>query len=424
MRVLWLTNILPDPLNQRFGNPYSYSGSWIDALRIAMEDKSDIELGIAATSEMSRIKFVENRTFYYSIPIPKQNGTFSIIQKRWHHNSENEKSLRICLDIINEFKPDLIHIHGSENFFGRVIQKTNVPVVISLQGIVSVCEKFFWGKAPAIDSLLDNISINFIKGTSSFHKYLLMKNDAEREREIIKLCSNFIGRTEFDHDFVSLVNPNSNYFHCDEILRPTFYKSNWEQKKALPFTVYCTTRPNMFKGLDCLIDAFQILHNYGFKSAHLRIGGPIPDSSLWSYINRRLKQSNLTSQYIDFLGKLDAEEIRRELEVASVFVLPSYVDNSPNSLMEAMLLGTPCIASNVGGVPSIVEDNINGLLFPSGDPYSLASKIIKIWNNPDLAQKLSLNARNLSLNRNDPYKITKKMEGIYKEIITHNKYRD
>ena len=63
----------------------------------------------------------------------------------------------------------------------------------------------------------------------------------------------------------------------------------------------------------------------------------------------------------------------RELRRAHVFAISSYIENSPNSLCEAMQAGMPCVATYAGGIPSLVEDGRTGLLFPPGDAPLLAS---------------------------------------------------
>lgn len=68
---------------------------------------------------------------------------------------------------------------------------------------------------------------------------------------------------------------------------------------------------------------------------------------------------------------------------SQVFVLPSSIENSPNSLGEAMLLGVPCIASDVGGVRCLMTHSVEGLIYPADDPRLLAYDICEMFAHPE-----------------------------------------
>ena len=84
--------------------------------------------------------------------------------------------------------------------------------------------------------------------------------------------------------------------------------------------------------------------------------------------------------------------------LSSVFVCPSVLENSPNTVGEAMLLGVPVVASDGGGIPDMVTDGQTGLLIPAGDSAALAKAISRIWDEQEdgegltLAQRISIQA--------------------------------
>ena len=102
---------------------------------------------------------------------------------------------------------------------------------------------------------------------------------------------------------------------------------------------------------------------------------------------------------------------------ATCFVHPSYIDNSPNSVCEAQILGLPVLATHVGGISSIVKDGETGILFPANDPYTLASKIKEVTQSPALAVRLGKVAREQALKRHDPMMIRMTLMNIYKQIL-------
>jgi glycosyltransferase involved in cell wall biosynthesis len=99
-----------------------------------------------------------------------------------------------------------------------------------------------------------------------------------------------------------------------------------------------------------------------------------------------------------------------------VFVLPSYVENSPNSLGEAMMVGTPSVVSYCGGVGSIVDDE-SALIFPIGDSQMLAFQIDRIFQSDALACELSDGARRIAGDRHDVEKTTDSYINIYEKVI-------
>ena len=89
----------------------------------------------------------------------------------------------------------------------------------------------------------------------------------------------------------------------------------------------------------------------------------------------------------------------------------SHIENSPNSVCEAMLVGVPTIASFAGGTSSIIKDGEEGILVQDGDPYVLAGSIVHLVQNPDLAMFYSNNAKCRALQRHNP-------ENVYKELLS------
>ena len=116
-------------------------------------------------------------------------------------------------------------------------------------------------------------------------------------------------------------------------------------------------------------------------------------------------------------GVASAEKLRDELLNADLYIHPSYIDNSPNSVCEAQLLGVPVIAVNSGGVSSIVEDQKSGLLVPANDPVMLAEKIKTLLADSALAHSLSENTAKISAGRHDPDTVTQAALAAYEKLL-------
>jgi glycosyltransferase involved in cell wall biosynthesis len=132
----------------------------------------------------------------------------------------------------------------------------------------------------------------------------------------------------------------------------------------------------------------------------------------------RLVQELGLSGHVEFLAQLDAAQIVSELNQARVFVLPSFIENNPNSLAEAQCVGTPVIAAFVGGVQDIVTDGQTGLLYRAGDSSTLARQIARVLEDDGLADRLSLEGRRVAQERHSPTRIVETLLNTYRAILT------
>ena len=121
---------------------------------------------------------------------------------------------------------------------------------------------------------------------------------------------------------------------------------------------------------------------------------------------------------IHFTGILDEQEMCDRYLKSSVFVCPSSVENSPNSLGEAMLLGVPCVASCVGGIPDMLTHGKEGFMYQANAPHMLAHYVCRIFESDDLALSFSERARERALRTHNVEMNTRRLIEIYGEIIS------
>jgi glycosyltransferase involved in cell wall biosynthesis len=418
MRVLWFTNVQLPAVTQKLGCLLPSSGGWLESLRLALDDQPDLYLGVASVSRINYAPFSDGKTTYFNILAPLGHRYVRAWIDQWGHPIDFPNAIQQCIDIIEKFKPDIIHVHGTENFYGLLKNRTTLPFLITLQGILTVIVKQFFRDLNAGDIFKEMLTIKFIKGGGIIHEYLIMKKQAQRELQVIKSCTYFTGQTEFDRNMVSLLNPAARYYHCDRVLRPPFYiyAGSWKLESLNHKIIYCVSGPNPFKGLVCLLESVAILKGYGLLDIKLRVSGQFHDTVMWPILVRHIRRLGLDGD-VTWLGLTSPETIATELANDSVFVVPSHIENESQALLEAMMVGIPCVASYAGGMPSMMRDQEEGLMFQAGDPYSLAGKIQQILTNPTLAARLSDQARQTALQRHDPQRITATMIGIYHEVF-------
>lgn len=141
------------------------------------------------------------------------------------------------------------------------------------------------------------------------------------------------------------------------------------------------------KGLDCLLRAMVRLENSG--EFHLFLIGRGPDETRLRKLAEHLGISNL----VHFTGSVSNTSIREYLAEADVYVFPSLSEGHPKSLLEAMLMAKPIVASRAEGVTELLNHGQDALLFEPSRPDDLAMKVLEIVRNKELAERLGNNAR-------------------------------
>ena len=367
MRVLWFTSVMPAAVSTHLGTTVSVGpASWVESLRHTLAGRDDLDLAIASPSPAHYVPFTADRVSYYGIPTQESRTRMGRAVSGWRGSFSLPDMNQTCLEIVRDFDPDVVHIHGTENPFGLIGPHSGAPVVISLQGLLTVYERFFFRGMTSREIAGLALKRDFVLGRGDIHGYWRCVNMAVREREIMRTNGAFMGRTKWDRDVLWAINPGATYYHCDEVLRPPFYEAVWKPETAAPRTVFCTSNTLTWKGAECLIEALGLLRGAGYADVRLRIAGIPPEGPGNEFYAARARKHGVMES-IDWLGRLDAGQLVAELLSAALFAYPSHIDNSPNALCEALLVGIPTVASYVGGVPSLIDDGREGLLYPDGD---------------------------------------------------------
>lgn len=142
----------------------------------------------------------------------------------------------------------------------------------------------------------------------------------------------------------------------------------------------------------------------------------LKNTSYSKYIDKIINKNKLKDKVI-FTGVLDEQQMYEQYLKSNVFVCPSSIKNSPNSLGEAMILGVPCVASDVGGVSDMLKHTEEGVVYQTDAPYMLAYYICEKFNNKNMAISISRKSRTRALKTHDRESNLKDLLEIYKEMI-------
>lgn len=166
------------------------------------------------------------------------------------------------------------------------------------------------------------------------------------------------------------------------------------------------------KGINILIKAMrQVISET--RDVHFAFAGPEANSK-WV---RMFEHEGIPSHRYSFLGYIPHAEMPEIYSNSSIFVLPSLIESFPFSILEAMSSGSAVIASNVGGVPEIIDDEVDGLLVQPGNPEILAKKILFLLDNESETKKLSKKAREKILGEFTSEIMSNRTEKIYEQIL-------
>lgn len=391
MKILWVTNTIFPDLAKSLKLNIPVVGGWMYSLAKDLSKVDNIELTVVTAQKLKTDYNTKINGINYSILKSSKVNIF--------YDKELEKKWSL---LINNNKPDIVHIHGTEYAHGLALMLScpKLNYVISIQGLISVYTRYYFGGIPLID-IYKNLTFrdlikrdSIIKGKKEF-----LKRGNLIEKKYIKLSKNFIGRTEWDKDHVKTINPDSQYHFCNESLRSEFYESRkWDINTIEKHTIFLSQAGRPLKGLHKVLEAVFLLKK-DFPNISIRIAGGniIESNSLKSklklkgygkYIKSIIKKFDLLDQ-ITFTGPLNENEMVNEYLNSNIFICPSSIENSPNSLGEAQLLGVPTIAAYVGGVSNMVNHMETGIMYRFEEVEMLAQAIKSILLSPHLSIKLS-----------------------------------
>lgn len=151
------------------------------------------------------------------------------------------------------------------------------------------------------------------------------------------------------------------------------------------------------KGLMMMIRAWQVLTRH-HKNIHLMLIGTGQGMALSCEEElRQYVEANSLSGSVTFVGPV--HDVANYLRVSDIFLFPSRTEALGLALIEAQSCGIPAVASKVGGIPDVIEDNVNGMLFESDDEKEFLQKIEKLLTDPDLRERMGVAGRDVVLNR-------------------------
>lgn len=439
MRVLWVCNVVLPQIAAELHMDAGNKEGWVAGLyTTVIHDMAaaDIQLGfafpIARGQDMVRGALTVNEDYdlyYYGFREDSLNAE--------NYDVEMEKDLS---DIMIAFEPDILHCFGTEyphtlaavKMFSRPDR-----TLIGIQGLCRICAKSYMANLPK--SVQKSVTLrDILRKDSIREQQAKFEGRGQWELAALKWTGHVAGRTDFDRYWAEKWNPTVHYHLLQETLRPAFYSGQWSAGTCHPHEIFLSQGDYPLKGLHYMLLAMpDILKKY--PDTRLVVAGNcilrkpglesfLKLSAYGKYIQKLLKKNHLQDK-VRFVGMLDGARMKEQFLQSSLFICPSSLENSSNSLGEAMLLGVPVVAAAVGGLPSMINEE-EGYLYDGfcmervEQPGELAritrnltTAVLAAFDDPQEAGRRAYKARQHAFRTHDAKTNRARLMEIYQEMV-------
>lgn len=413
MRILWTANIPLPAASEALGLPRSPFGGWLSTMTRQLAAQPGVQLGVVMRTPVKDLRWVDvDGIRYYALPQVGKGGL--------------DARPADCVRVLEDFKPDLLHAEGSEMAYTRRMLKAWAgPRLLSLQGVINGIEPHQLGALRLWRMLVSGRPRQVLPALALLlNKRLRFDSRLAGERETVALATDIMGRTSWDRAHAWAMNPAARYHACSRSLRAPFHSRRWAGTACERHTIFIGNSAVPLKGVHGALEALVLLRRE-FPDARLVIAGERPTQQRsrlrrWidyaAYLQDRIEQLGL-QQHVEFTGVLDAEAMAARMARSHVYAMASIIENSPNTLGEAMLLGMPCAVGYAGGAPSMADDEREALFYRAGDPVTMAWQIKRLFDSGDLCGQLGEAARARAMRTHDADANLRDLLAAYRAIL-------
>lgn len=410
MKVLWFEITTPS----RYKCTNQVIAGWQDALENIVLGCKDIQLYIAFESATeSEVKIIDGITY-----IPMLTS-YSFIERKLSNHTwkiNERKVIEAGRKVIEQYQPDIIHVFGCEWPYGLLTQYTDIPLVVHIQGSIIPYNNALYPPGYNEFTIVKAAGGNLRKDWHCLMNYNKAKSNLEMEKRVWKTVRHYMGRTSWDKALVNMLTKDATYHHVEEAVRPAFMNTQkqWqipEDGKLRLLSIGCSS---FWKGIDMILKTAHVLNEAGIDF-EWNVAGSM-SNELQNVVENKEKMK-FADNHINILGFCSPESLIDLMCQSTLYVHTAYIENSPNSICEAQLLGMPIISTMVGGIATLVSNRIDGELFPANDPWQMANAIVALSEDVGRMKKYSENSRHHAMLRHDPLNILNQLMTCYKDLV-------
>lgn len=410
MRILFLSASVPS----RFTKGEKVIAGWQDSLENLVKTDSSIELAVAFPVGYQTESQTIDGIYYFPLYTPLRFG--ERLKSRTSAYVLMEKQVQKALKVIEDFSPDIIQVFGTEFGFGLIAKHTSIPVVVHIQGAMIPYDNAKYPPGYNGYTYFKAVKGNLLR---LFNNALICKfrdSRVEMEKEVWKCVKYYMGRTEWDKAVSTVFHPDRTYFHVDEALRPVFLSNQyqWTPSDGGKIRLISTGCGALWKGLDMMLKTAKELKRLGMDF-EWNVCGRMPNDH--RMVVEYQEKITFKQAGINILGMTPAEKVSELLCSSTLYVHTAYIDNSPNSICEAQAVGIPVVSTIVGGISSLINNGVDGVLVPANDPYQMAYQIISLSKDISKMKEMSKRGKAKGMERHNPENILTQLKECYCSIL-------
>ena len=329
--------------------------------------------------------------------------------------------------ILDEIRPDVVHIWGTEFKWTSVYTQGYIPypTFVDMQGVLSYYAPAYYADLTDAERRQVAWSWSDLRHWRKSHLYRQweMARRSRVEREHLPLFPFISVQSQYMEQCISSLAPQSQQLRTGIILRPEFHEAagSWRPIHRPVIFACAGTFCLPYKGLHVLLKALaQLVRRH--PDAELRIGGERldlqhPSDGYTRHLAQLVRQSGIGDN-LRWLGPLDAQGIISEMQQSQLCVVPSFIETYCLSMAEAMMVGIPCIAARAAALPELATDGEEALYYEPADAEALTRQMERLLSDTALAQKLSQRAAQRRLTANDADPIIRQQIANYHRVMT------
>ncbi len=419
MNVLWVSLVKFPPLCEHLGESVPFLCGWLySSARSLLQAMPEVKLGVIIYSYGKHFEeYHVDGISYYLVPSSDMSRT-------------NRRQVEGCREAIRRFEPELIHIHGTEHSLAQAVCEANegrVKTLANIQGLAAPITRYADGGLTLGDKWRNITPLDFYRNTFLLSARRRFARRGHCENAVLRQVTDVVGRTRWDQDHVLSVNPALHYYTLQETLRDSFYEEpTWSLDGCLRHSIFVSNCAEPLKGAHQVLKALPLILRE-VPDACVSFCGPNVLSTDWKtcirfqgyhlYLRRLVKRLGLAG-HVRFLGALSEPEMKQAFLSAHVYVLPSAIENSSNSLCEAQILGVPAVASYCGGTPSLVKEGETGYLYRYEEHEMLAARVVELFRaEKEQLEALSCRERDVALRRHERAENARQLVHIYRRVL-------
>lgn len=289
---------------------------------------------------------------------------------------------------LKELNPDIVHFQGVTFLAANCKQ----PSVLTIHGIAEQDAKW--------DSRW---------GILRWLKWLLLKLTEEHGRHRVP---NVILISEYTKKFL----PEKSRIRRTWLIDNPVADSYFDVKRQVePGRIFCCSRLRPLKNIVGMIKAFTLIAQE-FPNSSLRIAGAADSAAYLQACEKEIKAHNLENS-VHLLGNISVKDVQSELSRANCLAIPSFQENAPLTIAEAMAAGVPVVGAKVGGIPEMVEHEKTGLLIDPYDTKNIYEAVSRILSEESLARSMGRSAREVARKRFAASVVADKTLRVYREVL-------